>query len=29
MSYANALGDYIKAYIELKKSKGEIRDLME
>ena len=29
MSYANALGDYIKAYIDLKKSKGEIRDLME
>ena len=28
MSYANALGDYIKAYIDLKKSKGEIRDLM-
>ena len=29
MSYANALGDYMKAYIDLKKSKGEIRDLME
>ena len=29
MSYASALGDYIKAYIDLKKSKGEIRDLME
>ena len=28
MTYANALGDYIKAYIDLKKSKGEIRDLM-
>ena len=29
MSYASALGDYMKAYIDLKKSKGEIRDLME
>ena len=29
MSYASALGDYMKAFIDLKKSKGEIRDLME
>ena len=29
MSYASALGDYMKAFIDLKKSRGEIRDLME
>lgn len=28
MSYANALYEYMKAYIELKKSSGNIRDLM-
>lgn len=28
MSYANALNDYMKAYIELKKASGEIRELM-
>ena len=29
MSYASALGDYMKAFIDLKRSRGEIRDLME
>ncbi len=28
LSYANALNDYMKAYIELKKASGNIRDLM-
>lgn len=28
LSYANALNDYMKAYIELKKAAGNIRDLM-
>jgi len=28
LSYTNALNDYMKAYIELKKASGNIRDLM-